>query len=257
MACVRVKECRHGRFCYFPHDIYIGGALDKWGVYSEDEVELFGRLLKPGMRVVEVGANIGAHTVPIARMVGEAGRVFAFEPQRIIYQQLCANIAMNGLFNVWTYQAALGNPSGIEEMGVPPIDYSSSGNFGGVTLVDHSEESVGLRRLDHMGFRPNFLKIDCEGMEREVLEGATGDIAAHRPVIYCENDRADKSAALINTLLNFSYDLYWHFPHVMPYQEGSKVVVVSSNMLCIPTELKMEVSGLRKVTGPEDQGLSQ
>lgn len=72
-------NAKHGTFLIPPKDIYIGRSLEVYGEWCEGEVALFAQLLKPGATVVEVGANIGSHTVPIARAVGPTGMVFAIE----------------------------------------------------------------------------------------------------------------------------------------------------------------------------------
>ena len=90
-ALVRAK---HGLMLFNKNDTYIGRSIGKYGEFSEGEIAIFDQLCRPGDIVVEVGANIGTHTLPIAKMVGVAGRVHAFEPQRIVFQTLCANMAL-------------------------------------------------------------------------------------------------------------------------------------------------------------------
>src|SRR5260370_9715023 len=79
------RQCRHGMMLYNVNDQFQGKMLDKYGEYSEGEVDTFAQLLKPGMGAVEVGANIASPTAAIARMVGPQGRVLAFEPQRATF----------------------------------------------------------------------------------------------------------------------------------------------------------------------------
>src|SRR6266849_820213 len=117
---VRLKRCREGAMLYNINDEYIGRSLDTYGEISRAEVELYRQIVHPSMTAVEVGANIGVHTIPLARLVGADGRVMAFEPQRIVFQMLCANIALNALPNVVTYQAAVGRDAG--SVIVPPVD---------------------------------------------------------------------------------------------------------------------------------------
>jgi tRNA A58 N-methylase Trm61 len=80
--------------------VFIGRALDKYGEISRGEIIFLRQLIRPGMTLVEVGANIGVLTVPFARLVAHGGTVIAFEPQRIVFHMLCGNLALNALYNV-------------------------------------------------------------------------------------------------------------------------------------------------------------
>src|SRR5258708_18853798 len=90
-----LQMCRSGPMLYNKYDIYMGGSLQKYGEFSVGEQEIFAQIVRPGTLLVEVGANIGAHTVELSRMAGRDGEVHAFEPQRIVFQALCANLALN------------------------------------------------------------------------------------------------------------------------------------------------------------------
>ena len=128
----RLKRCRHGHFLYNVNDLYIGKSLDLYGEFSELELHLLGQWIRPGDVVLDVGANVGTHCVFFARQVGPAGRVLAFEPQRLTFQMLCANIALNDLTNVDCRQAAVGRTPG--EILVPYLDPLRQQNFGGLAL---------------------------------------------------------------------------------------------------------------------------
>ncbi len=110
--------------------------------------------------MVEVGANAGAHTVSLSQAVGPAGLVLAFEPQRILLQTLCANLALNSLTNVHAFWAAVGNSPG--SIVVPPLDYTQDNNFGGLELGGYQQgEQVPVLTLDSLKLpRCHFLKID-------------------------------------------------------------------------------------------------
>jgi hypothetical protein len=81
---------RHGYFLVNRNDFYIGKAIEIYGEYGGLESAFLQCLVKEGDNVIEVGANIGAHTISLARSVGPRGRVFAFEPQRACYALLQA-----------------------------------------------------------------------------------------------------------------------------------------------------------------------
>src|SRR5205823_13798505 len=72
-ANLRLKRCKHGAMMFYANDEYIGRSLDLYGEFSEGEMELFNNYLRPGMTVVDVGANIGVHTVYFANAVGPSG----------------------------------------------------------------------------------------------------------------------------------------------------------------------------------------
>ena len=254
------RECRHGRMVYLRHDRYIGKALDLYGEFSELEAAVFGAFLRPGDVAADVGANVGAHTIHMAKLVGPEGKVYAFEPQRVIFTLLCANVALNERFNIFPLHAALGSVPGT--IRIPPIDYAAAGNFGGVSLLDAAGaggEEVEVRTLDSFKFdKLTLLKIDVEGMEHEALSGAAATIKRLRPILYIENDREIRSPRLISLLLQMGYNLWWHLPPLFnPGNFGRKTQdiypgIVSINLIGVPVERKIDIVGARAVTGPED-----
>ena len=78
-------EGRQGYVLFNANDRYIGMSLKEYGEWSLRETALFGRLVRPGHYVVDAGAHIGVHTLTFARLVGQQGKVFAFEPQRLLH----------------------------------------------------------------------------------------------------------------------------------------------------------------------------
>lgn len=251
-----MKQTRHGLLLFNRHDAYIGRSLDEYGEFSEGEVEVLRQLLKPGDVVIEAGANIGAHTVPVAQLVGRDGRVHAFEPQRILFQTLCANIALNGLANVHARQAALGAAAG--SIVVPLLDYDRPNNFGGLELGGHSRgEAVRLATIDGLELpHVNLIKADVEGMEADVIHGGRETIARCKPILYVENDRHDRSAALIECIAALGYRMFWHrvplFRERNFYRNATNVFgrVVSANMLCLHESVPAQIAGLPAVEVP-------
>jgi FkbM family methyltransferase len=181
--------------------------------------------------------------------------VYAFEPQRVLFQTLCANMALNSLTHVVCRQEALGAAAGTTY--VPPLDYNTENNFGGLSLTYRQGEPVPVVPLDSLELgRCDFLKIDVEGMELEVLRGAARTIQRFRPLLYVENDRPEQSAELIRYLRELGYELYWHLPPLFsphnsfrnPENEFGRTVSV--NMLGVHRSVPQNISGLAKVEGP-------
>jgi FkbM family methyltransferase len=242
---------------YNPHDAYIGRSLDLYGEFSGAELRFLLSGLGADDVVIDVGANIGAFTVPIARKVHH---VLAIEPQRLLFQMLCANLALNGLTNVRALPNCAGEVAG-RQVRVPVLDPRAAQNFGGVS-VGGDGETVSEVRLDDLGFgRVDLVKIDVEGAERSVLLGARQMIADLKPMLYVENDRPDRSADLIRTIVDMGYRAYWHLPPLFsprnPAGNPDNVFgrTVSVNMICWHESRLPPVVGdiaRRRVTGPDD-----
>ncbi len=242
---------------YHTADQYIGRGLHKYGEFSEGEVVLFQQLLRQGDVVVEAGANFGAHTIAMAKMVGEQGNIIAFEPQRLVYQTMVANVALNSLTNVITLQAGVGAYPG--SIKIPVLNPAKGHNFGGFSIGNHSEgEEVPVKTIDSLNLsRCRLIKADVEGMECDVLEGARDTITKLKPILYVENDRAEHSQQLIALIQSFGYRLWWHLPRMYNpdnYRADNENIfgnIISVNMLCLPQEVQTAID-LPEIKSPDD-----
>lgn len=208
-----LKKCRYGLMIYNSKDIWIGRSIEKYGEFSESEVEVFKDSVKPGDFVLDIGANIGCHTVVFSRLTGSSGLVFAYEPERTNFCTLAGNIAINNLLNVHVFQKAVGSFSGFIE--VPELDRERTVNWGGLSLCeDYSKAinySVPLVKIDEEKItKLDFVKIDIEGMEKLALEGAKETIEKFKPILYVEDDREEKSLNLIEKIKSMDYIIYRH-----------------------------------------------
>jgi FkbM family methyltransferase len=255
-----VVSGRDGTFLVNCNDIYIGRSIAIYGEHGALESEFLKSLLKPGDHIVEVGANIGAHTVGLAKAVGPQGRVDAFEAQRICFAFLQAQIALNQLYNIHARQLAVGRSSG--KLWVPSVNYAEYGNFGGIALSSKPEEkseSVEVVTLDSQigDRRCDLVKVDVEGMEEDVIRGAKNLINKRRPILYVENDRPERSQSLVALLLGLGYRLWWHIPklynpnnHFMT-KEDVYQGIASFNMFCC-TENHPAASALPEIKSPDE-----
>lgn len=149
---------------------------------------------------------MGAFSCPVAKKLNKLGAVIhAFEAQRIVFQQLCGNVFLNGLDNVHTYNVAVGATSGV--IRIPRIDYQKTQNIGAVSLIPeiqkvtqvaYSEtcyEEVKMQSIDSIDLKGKctFVKIDVEGYESEVIAGMVGFIEKSCfPAIFFEEWRKGK-----------------------------------------------------------------
>jgi len=257
-----LSQCRHGYMLYNFHDVYVGQSFELYGEFSEEEAELFGQIARPGDVILDVGANIGAHTLFFAKKVGLAGRVYAFEPQRMVYQTLCANMALNSITNTFCIQAALAEEAG--SIVVPALNYAQTNNYGGVGLGTYATgESVPVMTLDSLDLSAcRLIKIDVEGMEETVLRGAVQTVQRHKPMLYVENDRVEKSQTLMQFIEDLGYDMYWHLPPLYSsrnfYQNPQNIFpgIVSLNLLCVSRDLGTTISGFQRASASEPHPLA-
>lgn len=252
---VRIAACRHGEIRYFSTDDTIGQALELYGEWAEADVHLMSQIVRPGDIVIEAGANIGTHTLALAQIVGERGCVHAFEPSPWAYSLLAANLASNGVTSVQTYQACVGAASG--KLGFPMVSPRQITNLGAVgfhtieSLPEAEMRDCPLVSIDSLALsRIDLIKIDVEGYELEVLEGAMASIAALRPTIFIETQNAVAARlgwggfapAIIDRLRPLGYS-FWHYPTPMfnrnnwrGHADNVFENMWSFDMLCVPRE---------------------
>jgi FkbM family methyltransferase len=255
---MRVRSCRHGAMAYPTTDAHVGRSLDTYGEWAESELQLLGALLKPGDIALDVGANLGTHAVFFAQKVGPTGAVFAFEPQRVMHQLLSTNATLNGITWLKTFHAAVGAEPGA--LVVPDIDYASPGNFGGLRLGTWDQgETVPVFTLDALGLeRCALLKIDVEGMEGAVLDGARQLLNTTRPMVFFEHNATGGAPEVIERLLRHEYACFWHFSPFFRSDNfaGEKDDVfgglIDANVIAVPRALASALQALEPVTSPTD-----
>jgi len=144
--------------------------------YEMATTKLFRQIIKPGMVVVDIGANIGYFTLLAAELVGSSGRVLAFEPESENYSLLQTNIQLNTFSNIRPIEAAVSNESGSTQLFLSAMDNGSHSIYGAAARGVSGSRSVATTTLDtylEMEGWPNvdLVKIDVEGAETKVLDG--------------------------------------------------------------------------------------
>jgi FkbM family methyltransferase len=231
--------------------MYVGRSIDRYGEWSELSCGQLGAFLAPDDVVCDVGANIGAQTAFFARCVPR-GAVYAFEPVRANFQILMTNVTLNEFGNAIPLHAAVG--AAVGRIRAPGIDLRVPANFGSIALDGDAEgEDIPLLALDSLNLpRCALLKIDVEGMEAEVLRGAAATLERLKPVIFIENDRDERSAALIEQLTDLAYECYWLIaPYYNPnnfFGEPENVFpgYIETNMICVHRARGLVLGGLER-----------
>ncbi|PIQ48594.1 MAG: hypothetical protein COW03_09430 [Cytophagales bacterium CG12_big_fil_rev_8_21_14_0_65_40_12] len=190
-------------------------------IWEKNITKHFTQTVKPNDVVIDIGANIGYFTLLSAMLTGNQGSVHAFEPQKEIYSALTENISLNNLSNVITNNLGLGSKSGTLTLTQMP------GNRGGGRILENQvqqgiSEKVKVISLDqyvenHQIGEINFIKIDVEGFEYEVLQGANRVFSKLKPSclfefspdIWKKNemDWISKSNELLTFFLEKGYNL--------------------------------------------------
>jgi FkbM family methyltransferase len=256
----RVEVTRDGLRWRLDLDEGIDLSIYLFGAFEPSVVRRYRRLVSAGDVVVDIGANVGAHTLPLARAAGETGRVIAFEPTGWAFSKMRVNLGLNPDLQarVTAEQALLVSPG---QRTVPAAIYSSwplaassdlhplhrgrlmsTGEARAVTLDDYVADS-GTERVD-------FVKIDVDGTEPEVLAGAAATVARHRPRIviemapcaYEDNEGFEKSDGF-ERIVGFLNEHHYRFEHLrtgrpLPTDVDALAARIpdgsSMNVLCLP-----------------------
>jgi FkbM family methyltransferase len=176
-----------GRFVSRPGD-RISTHFEAYGGHTRNEIAMVRSLVAEGDAIVDVGAHIGAFTVPLARQAGATGVVVAIEPDAVNLERLYQNVVANDVADRVIVVEAVIAGAGQRVRAVPDaantgalhfVSDAEAGPVRAVTLDAAIARALGSRR-------PNLLKIDVEGLELTVLRSAAATIDAARPIIYCE-----------------------------------------------------------------------
>ena len=149
-------------------------SISHYGTYEELESKIMEEKIEMGNIVVDVGANIGLHTLNMARIVGNTGQVFAFEPDPSNFEILKKNVKINNYKNIILEQKAVGDKHGRTTL--YQSDHPGKHRIFPQTEQAKGQVQVELTNLDNyfdsdMIDKINFIKIDVEGLEFSVLKG--------------------------------------------------------------------------------------
>ena len=243
------------KFALFPNDNAVSSSIINGWQYEPYMFEFLIRnnIQTTGRSIVDIGANNGSFAVDFAHLVGDKGKVFAFEPQRIIYYQLCGNVFMNGLDNVYCYNFALG--SVCDTVYMEKSNYYDNGNvnFGNIKVDKKNNKPFPFLKgkieadidyttqltLDSFEFNDVvFIKIDVQGYELNVIKGAENTIRKHRPYLFVEfeddllQEAGTSEKELQEKIESLGY-VVKRFQEGMPYQTTSGKCL---DCVCIPKE---------------------
>ena len=185
------------------------------GYWEPDSTAVINNLVKEGMTVIDIGANIGAHTLRLAKLVSGKGRVFAFEPTSSAFSRLMRNIGLNNFNNIIPEKIALSDTYMPNQLvcinSSYPIAADSPKNvakeFINFTTLDDYVRAKGIEKID-------FIKLDVDGYEHKIIRSALEVIRKFKPLILLElgvenlESVGDNIVDMVNTLSNLGYKFY-------------------------------------------------
>ena len=202
--------------------------------------------------MVDVGANIGDLTVPLARIVGESGHVYAIESHPDVFNVLCANLALNSIRNTWPINAFVATST----------DADTSSKVWGASAYVSERLSRRFIALDSLELEAcDLIKVDVDGHELEVLKSGEMQIEKYRPILYFENDVREASPNLLAFAMDtLGYTLYLHLAPIFdannffgnPINHWAPKNICSMMVLHIPRERKLEIKDLQPILDKND-----
>jgi len=180
----RVVKLNHGLDIVVTENDYISRMIRFFGDFDPSLTKLLFSILRPGDILIDIGANLGVITLPAAKLVGSTGLVWAFEPQQVVRELLIESIKLNSLSNVTVYSIALSNFDGSGRV------FGDKKSLGSAKLSEENSafdnDSCIVKPLDSLtldtaGHPVRVIKIDVEGHEAEVLEGASKFLSEYTP----------------------------------------------------------------------------
>ena len=208
---------------------YVLLEQERW---FEKEASFLAHYLRPGMTAIDIGANLGVYALPMARLVGSAGRVFAYEPAGATRAMLEQSRALNAAHNLKIVDAAL---SDAEHDGRLQFGASSELHTLG---NDGDGERVRITSLDREDATqawssPDFIKIDAEGEEERILAGGAGFFGRHSPLVMYEVKADAAARPLAAPFAALGYRLFRLLPGapiLVPYHDGETLDGLELNL---------------------------
>lgn len=186
---IRPHYVKVGRYKLFiPQKRYfLSDSLFLLGEFEPNQTKIIKSLIKKGDIVIDIGANIGYYTILMSQLVGDKGKVYAFEPEEENIRLIEKSIKYNNIKNVILYPLALSDKDGEESFFINKV------NMGGHSLIKTKESvkeiKMKIRKLDTLinEDKIKLIKMDTEGSEKKVLKGAKKLIGKTDPILIMED----------------------------------------------------------------------
>ena len=208
-----IINTKNGAFLTDRNDL-IGKQICVNNIWEPEIIEIYTSLIKPDHIVLDIGAHMGFHTINFAKL---SKHVYAFEPQKPLYNQLCGNVFLNEFddkvtcFNIGlgekNKKSSFGGLSGHNTLNWGGNWSEEMINYGGRSLEDNvGTNEIDIKPLDSLNIAPNFIKIDVEGYEVKTFQGAKNTIKTRLPIILFESF-SENYSKVVEFLYEIGYEI--------------------------------------------------
>ena len=249
---------KYGLINVFKGDDPIGTCLHLYGEWADQEFDVIDKLVTEESCCIDLGANVGTHTVWLAQRCNK-NFIFSFEPQFYIFLLLNSNIVMNNCFNVVPIRSFVADRNDFIKTVIHTPNYEkfNYGEFNINSVDETSNLSTQIMRLDDVDFLGktiDFIKMDCEGTEVQVIESGKQLLTRDKPHMYIEFNGIEGNDLVLKAIKDLDYNCYWHvypkfntnnhnkhneniwvYSHIKCNQENIPKFY-ESNMICIHKE---------------------
>jgi len=219
---IKTYETKYGKISLYSNDIYISRPFENGDYWDENTLLKLKNFIDPNKNILEIGAHCGTSTIVYASFLNENQKIYAYEPQKELYNLLVQNIKQNNLENkIIPFNKAVFCFSGYGNMNSIDLDggggniqkrYNEEGNlpcnFGGA-CIGKNGENIEFTTIDEEIILDNigYIHMDTQGSENFIFSKAINTISKFKPVIYYENNQ-ENYIYLYNTVCN-TYPEYY------------------------------------------------
>ncbi len=231
----------NGLLCFVSTKDLIGWKIFFFGEYEADTNRVLAKYIKPGDTVIEAGANIGSETLLISKLIG-SGKLFAFEPNPYTFERMKMNLQINELTNVEACDIALGEQDGVIHFNIYPKNFCNSGMSSKYMETSRTRKiDIVQQKLDsfvqqHGIAKVDFIKMDIQGAEMDMISGGLETIRRDKPSIFTEAcEPYNDTKLLYRTLKDCGYNIYLIGAHDTILMEN-EASVKDGNWLAMPAQ---------------------
>lgn len=220
---LEIIETQFGNFIIDEYDL-IGNYIKQAKVWEYHLYEIYSQMINKESYCIDAGANLGFHSIQFGRL---GKKVYSFEPQSYIYNQLCTNILFNGLDNIIeAHKLGLGDKEEKKQMwNIEHENWVGNGahNWGGRGLIQEGyggdrainneyreEDIIKLVSLDSLEIpKCDFMKVDVQGYEFNLFKGGKNLIKKNNPILFLENPPSEETSKETKEyLVELGYEFY-------------------------------------------------